>query len=88
MEIFYFIEKKLNRYIEHFINNGGNINIKDNDGNTPLMFALQNKNDKYIIQLLIDNGANDDLETLKEKIKESDYKTEMLLFIDEYYIIV
>jgi ankyrin repeat protein len=60
-------------------------NVKNNNGSTLLNYGLWNKNNKDIIELLLDNGANDDLETLKEKIKESDYKTEMLLFIDEYY---
>jgi ankyrin repeat protein len=60
------------------------VNTKDNNGYTPLFYALEYENDKDIIQLLIDNGADDDLETLKEQLEESDYKTKMLLFIHEY----
>jgi ankyrin repeat protein len=33
------------------------VNAIDNDGDMPLMFALLGKNDKDIIQLLLDNGA-------------------------------
>jgi ankyrin repeat protein len=70
--------------IQLLLNNGADVNAIDNDGDMPLMFALWCKNDKDIIQLLLDNGANDVLETLQENLEESDYKTEMLLFIDEY----
>jgi hypothetical protein len=37
------------------------------------MVALWTNNNKDIIELLLDNGADDDLETLQEKINESDY---------------
>ena len=71
--------------IELLLHNGANVNAINNNSRTPLMFALMYKNNKDIIQLLLNNGANDDLETLKKNLKESDYKTEMLLFIEEYY---
>jgi ankyrin repeat protein len=70
--------------IELLINNGADVNAINDYWNTPLIYALTSINDKDIIQLLLDNGADNNLETLKEKLKESDYKTEMLLFIDEY----
>jgi serine/threonine-protein phosphatase 6 regulatory ankyrin repeat subunit A/serine/threonine-protein phosphatase 6 regulatory ankyrin repeat subunit B len=76
---------KNNKYIiQLLLDNGALVNAKDEIGDTPLIVALKSKYDKNIIKLFLDNGANDDLETLKEKIKESDYKTEMLLFIHEY----
>jgi len=71
--------------IQLLLDNGARVNAIDNHNDTPLILALIKKIDKDIIQLLLDNGADDALETLQEKINESDYKTEMLLFIEEYY---
>ena len=45
--------------IETLINNNADIELKDSNGNTPLMDAIFNSNGHYkIVALLIDSGAN------------------------------
>ena len=42
--------------VKYFIEKGANINLKNNEGNTPLHLALKSKN-KKIIKILMDNKA-------------------------------
>jgi len=50
-------KKMLSQLIETFIQSGVDINEQDNEGNTPLLVAVE-KNDLETVQLLIENGAD------------------------------
>lgn len=53
-EDYFFLLKNM---LELFIKNGANINSKDNDGNTPLMYATS-LGLKTIVDILMENGAD------------------------------
>jgi ankyrin repeat protein len=50
-------KKMLSQLIETFIKSGVNIDEQDNEGNTPLLVAVE-KNDLETVQLLVNNGAD------------------------------
>ncbi len=50
-------KKMLSQLIETFIQSGVDINEQDNEGNSPLLIAVE-KNDLETVQLLVDNGAD------------------------------
>lgn len=57
---------------EDLLNNGANPNYKDEDGNSPIILAIKNKNSK-LVQLLLYRGATipeeEDVEIRSEKIQ-------------------
>lgn len=45
-------------WVEKIINKGADVNFKDNEGRTPIMYAVLNKNNLNIVKILINAGAN------------------------------
>ena len=49
--------KESSTLIRQLIRHGADVNAKDDDGNTPLMYAALNSNSPEIFTLLIEAGA-------------------------------
>ena len=68
-KIFTYIRNNSNnklKNIESLITKGCDLNIKDKDGNTALIVAVENNNNIDIVKLLIDKGANLDIKNKKD----------------------
>jgi hypothetical protein len=62
------------------LNKGVNINSKDTEGNTPLMYAIQNNN-FAIVEMLLQNGAENPYQTMSKKEIKKAFKKISLLMI-------
>lgn len=84
------VQKSTPQVIETLINAGANVNHKDADGKTPLMYAVSNihSHTPEIIDLLIKNGADVKAETNKKAtvfhcLKPSDNEDETIAVFDK-----
>jgi len=73
--------------VEDALNNGANVNAKNDDGDTPLIRAI-NSGEYDVIELLLENGADvtNEEQSLAEDLEEDDQDQSGIPYLIEYYI--
>ena len=73
--------------VEDALNNGANVNALNNDGDTPLIRAI-NSGEYDVIELLLENGADvtNEEQLLAEGLEEDDQDQSGIPYLIEYYI--
>ena len=75
--------------VEDALNNGANVNAKNDDGDTPLIRAI-NSGEYDVIELLLENGADvtNEEQSLAEDLEEDDQDQQGIPALIEYYIAI
>jgi hypothetical protein len=75
--------------VEDALNNGANVNALNNDGDTPLIRAI-NSGEYDVIELLLENGADvtNEEQLLAEGLEEDDQDQSGIPYLIEYYIAI
>ena len=73
--------------VENALNNGADVNAKNNDGDTPLIRAI-NSGEYDVIELLLENGADvtNEEQSLAEDLEEDDQDQSGIPYLIEVYI--